>query len=143
MTIREVLQAIYERDQQLTPQAVVDELRPVGHPLHDRLTWDDSEAATAYRLLEARTLIRSVRVIYKEATDESAAERVRKFYAVRAPDGVSAYRTAEDIAEDPVTKELLLREMQRDIRALVRRYRQVEGFLDELAAVIPEVTAAA
>lgn len=52
----------------LTPDAVLQDARSPKSPLHDQFTWDDSEAATQWRLQQARELIRSVRV---EVTTET------------------------------------------------------------------------
>jgi hypothetical protein len=46
----------------LTAEQVVEQARDESSPLHAHLTWDDNEAAAKYRLIEARDLIRRVRV---------------------------------------------------------------------------------
>ena len=46
----------------LTPAAVVDAARDPTSPLHASFEWDNTEAAHQYRLDQARTLIRSVRI---------------------------------------------------------------------------------
>lgn len=46
----------------LTPEMVVRAAESVDSPLHDQFQWDDAKAGAAYRLDQARTLIRSVRV---------------------------------------------------------------------------------
>lgn len=65
LAIASALEAISRRAKGgvLTPQAVVEAARDPRSPLHDRFTWDDSEAANKQRLHEARTLIRSVKVV--------------------------------------------------------------------------------
>ena len=47
----------------LTAEAVVDAARDESSPMHDDFEWDDSKAAHEYRLVTARTLIRSIEVI--------------------------------------------------------------------------------
>lgn len=42
----------------LLPEKVVEAARPTNSPLHSRFEWDDSEAAQAYRIWQARQLIR-------------------------------------------------------------------------------------
>ena len=46
----------------LTPESVLKNAKSKSSPIHDRFTWDDTEAAVKLRLLEASMLIRSVRV---------------------------------------------------------------------------------
>jgi hypothetical protein len=48
----------------------VDEARPEDAVLHPVFTWDDPVAAEKYREIEARTLIKRVRVICPEPTQE-------------------------------------------------------------------------
>lgn len=52
----------------LTPDAVVEAASDPGSPLHDYFEWDDTEAARKYRLDQARTLIRVVRVDVQTTT---------------------------------------------------------------------------
>jgi hypothetical protein len=62
-TIQEALTAIAERNGgQLTPDVVVRAAKAKTSPLHSHFTWDDSEAARAYRLVQASFLIRKVKV---------------------------------------------------------------------------------
>jgi hypothetical protein len=59
--IREELQGLIE-DGLLNPETVVDRARNPNSSLHDHFTWDDTEAAAAFRIQEARALIKRVRV---------------------------------------------------------------------------------
>jgi hypothetical protein len=58
-----VLDAITKRDGALTPEALVDEARPLTSPAHKHFTWDDGLAAEAYRREEARHLIRGIVIV--------------------------------------------------------------------------------
>jgi len=126
--LRGQLQAIYDERGRLTPGIVVDTARDESHPLHARFEWDDQIAGEKYRLGQARELIRSVRVVYREATETEGARTVRAFHAVRDEQG-TAYRSAETIAESPLLTKILLQDMQREWKALLRRYGQFEEFL--------------
>jgi hypothetical protein len=66
----EELERIKHRDGTIVPEAVVDEARPDDAVLHPAFTWSDPVAAEKYRLIEARTLIKRVRVICPEPTQE-------------------------------------------------------------------------
>ena len=50
-------------DGTITAQAVVDDARDPSSPLHDHFEWDDDKAAHAFRINQARELIRSVRLV--------------------------------------------------------------------------------
>ena len=47
----------------IEPRVVVEESRPESAPLHPVFEWDDDKAAENYRTWQARSLIKSVRVI--------------------------------------------------------------------------------
>lgn len=70
----EELERIKQRDGTITAPAVVDEARPNDAVLHPAFTWDDPEAAEKYRLIEARTLIKRVRVICPEPVQEPVVQ---------------------------------------------------------------------
>lgn len=128
MSLRDQLQAIYDSRGELTPQAVVDEARAKSHPLHNRFEWDNKLAGEAWRRAQAQELIRSVKIVYREATEHDDARTTRAFHAVRRPGGAHSYEPAEKVAADPFSKQLLLRDMERDWMALKRRYEQFAEF---------------
>ena len=57
------LERIRQRDGVLRASVVVTEARPEESPIHEKFTWDDEKAADEYRLIEARSLIRTVVVV--------------------------------------------------------------------------------
>lgn len=62
-TVAAELSRIAERDGDLKPEAVVDESRPKNAPLHPAFEWHDKTAAEAWRVHQARNIIRSVVVV--------------------------------------------------------------------------------
>ncbi|MDP3767711.1 MAG: hypothetical protein Q8S13_06825, partial [Dehalococcoidia bacterium] len=52
----------------LRPEDVVAVAADAAHPLHGEFTWDDAQAAVLRRLDEARSLIRSCKVIITTST---------------------------------------------------------------------------
>lgn len=94
----------------LTPDAVLEDARSKKSPLHDQFEWNDGEAAHKYRLDQARTLIRSVRV---EVTTESRTVSVVRY--LRNPEvphkeqgyaDVAAIKGETDLARDALRTEL-------------------------------------
>lgn len=60
----------------IEPRVVVEESRPEAAPLHPVFEWDDDKAAENYRTWQARSLIKSVRVIeLRDGADFLAARR--------------------------------------------------------------------
>lgn len=135
MSLRDILQSIYDENGELTPELVVQQARAKDHPLHDRFDWDNKSAGDSWRKHQAAELIRSVKVVFREATENEEARTVRAFHAVRGPKG-HAYQPAEKVAEDPFTRQLVLNDMRRDWLALKRRY---EGFAEFIAMVTEDI----
>lgn len=128
-SLRDQIQAVYDKHGELTPEILVEEARPKDHPLHDRV-FDRpiSEAAEAYYRNRAQELIVSVRVVYKEADETSPQRSVRAFHAVQSEAGYR-YEPLERVVEDEFTRKLLLRDMEREWRQLLKRYQDLEEFL--------------
>ena len=73
------LDRIRETHGEITPQGVVDESRPSDAPLNPCFTWDDYEAAEAFRRVEARSIVKSVRVVYPDKeTSEPAYVHIKR-----------------------------------------------------------------
>ncbi len=133
-TLREELLAIRETVGKLTPQIVVEAARPPESPLHNRFEWDDGIAAEAFRRSQAAGLIRSVRVHYIPADDSLAPGTVRAFHAVKRPDVGHVYDPVEEVVDDPIQRSILLRDMERDWKALRKRWESFSEFWDTVRA---------
>jgi hypothetical protein len=144
VTLREVLQAVYERNGALTPEIVVEEARDgtdaVSQYLHDRLTWDNDDAAERWRLEEAQRLIQRAKVTYKPAEGNDLGS-VRAFWAVPRENGRS-YEPIEEIAADPVKSKIVLADAERAWRDLMARYGHLEEFLALVQADLREQASA-
>jgi hypothetical protein len=129
--LRSILTSWHEEAGELTPQIVVDKARPEGAPLHDRFEWDDGIAGEKYRLVQAQQIIRSVKIEYtSSATGEKRS--VRAFFSNREAGDPNrqGYRPTEEIVEDDLALKLLLRDLERDIAELKRRYGHLAEFAD-------------
>lgn len=127
--VREHLQAIYDQHGRLTPEIVVDAVRSKSHPLHAHV-FDRApkEAAAAWYRSRAHDLIKSVRVSYGP---EDSPRIVRAFHAVRISDQDSGftYEPVEKVASDEFLRSLVLRDMEREWKQLLKRYEDFEEFL--------------
>jgi hypothetical protein len=127
------LLAIREAHGRLTPDVVLDEARDPTHVLHTRFCWDDGEAAERYRLGQARNLIRSVKVTYQRPTGEKAS--VRQFVSIDRSDAAgpaTGYLPTEEVLADPLTRRILLRQMEREVGSLMARFEHMQEFRDLL-----------
>lgn len=128
--LRDALQALYDSHGMLTPTLVVDEARDPGHPLHSHFEWDDARAAEEYRLEQARGLIQKVKIVYRSPRGRSPERLVRAYHSVPDVERGRVYRSAEDIAEDPLLREMVLRDMERDWKQLKTRYEHFAEFAE-------------
>lgn len=76
------LKRIYERDGKIAPPVVVKESEGKEAPLHGAFTWDDSLAAQIQRENEARSLMRRIVVVHRDAHGDATTAPVRGFVAV-------------------------------------------------------------
>lgn len=131
--LRTILMDIRERRGSLTPQIVLDEARDPLHPLHHRFEWDDSLAAEKYRLLQAQKLLQ---VRYRAETGNGVRD-LRAFVVTRPepePNAVDAptseYTPIEEVAVDPVARQILLNQMRRDWKTFKERYQGMAEFME-------------
>ena len=89
----------------LTPSAVVESARDEGSPLHDKFEWDDGVAAEAWRLEQARRLIRTVKVVV-ETTERTlkTVQYVRHPDVDRSEQGYAAFDLAQQV--DAVIRQI-------------------------------------
>ena len=60
--VKKAIVELETRQGTLSSQVVVDEARDISSPLHPFFQWDDSIAAEAYRIQQAESLIRRVKI---------------------------------------------------------------------------------
>lgn len=131
MDLREALQFVYDQHGDLTPSLVVQVAREdageAATVLRGRLEWDDAKAGEAWRRAQAHQLIRSVRVVYREGTDDAPEKSIRAFHAVRNESG-HGYVPAEKVADDPFTRKLVLADMEREWKQMKARWSDFKEF---------------
>lgn len=129
--LREHLQEVYDQQGSLTPALVVAAATPEASPLHHRFEWDDKAAGHQYRLVQARELIRSVTVVYRE-TAEGEEVRTRAFVTTYQADQADSggYVPTEQAMADPLIAALVLRAFERDLAALRRSYSHLSEYRD-------------
>lgn len=123
----------------LNPEAVVEAARPDDHPLHDRFTWDDTEAARQHRISEARNVIRSVRLI--DAGHPEAPRSLRAYVNLRANTGPGGYVPVANVVLDDALRQVVLDQMRREWLNFRRRYQDMSEFaamvLESMAEELP------
>jgi hypothetical protein len=124
-TLLDHLQAIRDEHGTLTPALVVEAAANPDHPLHNRFEWDDTAAAQQWRLTQASSLLRVV----KMPASESGPRDLRAFVAVKGADTHRAdYVPTGEALADTFTRQLVLRDMEREWKTLRRRYAHMSEF---------------
>lgn len=147
MSLREEMDKVYEQYGKLRPPLVIAYAREhEDSELHQRLFVDlnDEKAAETGRLYAARQLIRSVRVTYRRPKDKGGDRSVRYWQPVRRDDSGQEYdfEPVEKVAADPVAKEIVRRELERDWQQLKKRAEEFALYADFMAMVNADLEAA-
>jgi hypothetical protein len=119
-----------EREGRLTPEAVLEEARKKDSPLREHFTWDNKVAGDRLRLIEARTLIRTVKieVIHREIP-------LNVVHFVRDPEE-ERYRDITRIRpnEEEVARRVVIEEMSKVSRA-AKRARSIAAILGDITDI--------
>lgn len=130
------LRSLEHENGRLLPADVVEDARDPDSPLHSHFEWDDSEAATKYRLQQAGAIIRSVKL---EITVRDVPLSVVGY--VRDPEldtKTAGYRNVVNLrTEEDSARATIIDEMKRVSNA-VRRAKSlaaVLGFVEDIEAI--------
>jgi hypothetical protein len=114
----ETLVALETQHGQLQPELVVEEARDPASPLHPYFLWDDEAAGHAWRVEQARQLIRSVRV--EITVQRRTINAVQYVHDQRVQTRESMYVNIEHVTEDSLIQETLDDEFERISGAIER-----------------------
>lgn len=122
-----------ENGGELRPQDVVAAARAKTHPLHAHFEWNDKAAADAYRIDQARALIRIVRVDVEEDK-----EPVRAFFSVK-DEGRQRYQPVEKVLNSASMQLSLLKMARRDLESFKTRYAAIRELMEPIADAISKI----
>jgi hypothetical protein len=95
--VEELTQLAFKNGGCLRPEIVVQEARRKTSPLHGCFEWDDREAASEYRLWQARELLAQYWVV-----DTVSQEKVRLLLSLTSDRPAKAgYRFSKDVLANP------------------------------------------
>lgn len=113
------------------PHQIVDAARNKSSFFHQFFEWDDTKAADAYRVQQARALIASVRIIVSD-DDPDAMPRARAFYSV-SQHRVRGYHDVEAIRGSSDLQRRLLDQVDRELQQIVDRHLAVRSIAPIIA----------
>lgn len=116
----------------LTPEAVVSAAKMKSSPLHDKFCWNDSAAAHAHRLWQARQLLRVV-VMYIGPPDDRS--RTQVFVSLTTDRGGAGYREIEAVLSNKEYREQLLADALEELRRFQVKYSALKELARVFAAI--------
>jgi len=127
------LSALQEAQGGLTPDAVVADAADPDSPLHEAFEWDDAVAGAAYRLTQARYVLRSLVVSTESVND---GRPIRYFVNVEGEkDEPATYRPLEDVLSDAVLRRTVIARALKELDAWQRRYDEMVEFASLVSAI--------
>jgi hypothetical protein len=129
------LQKIADKyDGRLNPEIVPDEAVAKSHPLHRHFEWDDALAGRAYRVQQARQLIRLIRV----EPEDPDVEPPRAFLSIHS-EGRTSYRALDSVRRSSDYQMILLRSARRDLESFRERYSGFRELFQDIDKVISRI----
>jgi len=122
--IEEELLKLHDEKGALVADDVLERATSLTNPLHAYFEWDDTVAGHEYRLVQARQLIRRVRIEVPAKRHPDRTEHLRAY--VKVPG--ASWRHIDDVANDPVTVKLVLNQMRRDWLNMKKKYEDYAEF---------------
>ncbi len=112
--ISKELTRLYNRDGFLKPSIVVAEAKPVTSPLHNVFEWNDKKAGAAYRLDQARRVIRSTPIEY--AGEQAEMVHIQ----VTTPDQEGVYKPVPAVVNVQSDFDAALGELTQNVMGVQR-----------------------
>ena len=107
---------------------IVDAAKSKRSPLHREFEWDDTKAASLYRCEQARLMLRSIEVVYKEmpSTPVRSYNVVTSATSNEETGKKKCYKSTEDILSDPELRMELLSTAFAELRRFQRRFHGLQ-----------------
>lgn len=130
--LRQILKK--NKKQKLLPVAVVNEARDPESPLHRYFEWDDSKAAHAHRLDQARHLIASIEIISDDKSDPRPA------FVSLASDRISGgYRDVNHVMSSAELRREMMATALGELKAIQARYDRLADLVKVIKPAVLKV----
>ena len=106
----------------LRPEDVVAFARDERTALHSAFMWDDTRAAQAYRLWQARMVIR----VCVTVRDDVKGPPIRAYVSLQEDRGKEGYRLLTDVMSDAERRESLMAQALAELQMWQTKYRQLK-----------------
>lgn len=110
-----------------TPEQVVEAAQPAKSPIHGDFTWEDSEAATKYRLYEARRMIGAVMLVEERESEQLTSRAYHHVITRNFPERKSGYVGERVVWASPELSGQVIERAKRELTAWNARYSAYSG----------------
>lgn len=120
--VGKILEQIEDRNGIVTREALLIEASGKDSPIHDLFTWNDTEAAQKYRLMQAGDIIRHISVVITESADKP----VRAFVNVNVDESSQVdgwYMNTKKAMQDKECRMIVLRRAKRELELFKAKYQ--------------------
>lgn len=139
--VGEEIEKLSQGDAGCKPEQVVESARNEASPLHPLFTWDDSEAASKYRLHEARNVVNALKVtVMVQDREVNAPAFVSVGHTSENHERGEGYRPVMVVVQDEQFANEAKAEALSRLRALRQRYASL-GDLSPVWEAIDQVAA--
>lgn len=126
------LTQLEQKSGEVTPEAVLADATRKTSPLHRFFEWDDTKAASAHRLDQARYLIRSIKVVITNE-EGTAPTKIRAFVKV-VTDTTQGFRGISSVMSDAEMRAQVIARAMKELGDWTERYRTFAEFGDVMKA---------
>ncbi len=131
----EAMEEIRAKNKGLTDDALVLAAKPKSHVLHNFFEWSDDKAAVEYRRMQARQLMRSFEVVYKEMPETRV--RAYQVQTKSRPGDVqrTVYSTTEEVMNNPESRDRLIASAIKaamEFRNRFKHLHELEGIIESI-----------
>ena len=108
-----------------TPQQILDKARDSNTELHKCFTWDDTEAAEKWRITEARSVVRNLKIIEVKPDKEPEPTTIRVFYKT---DNSGGYKPTKLILKKPDEYKTLVERCRSELLAVKQKFQNISEY---------------
>jgi hypothetical protein len=126
--LRELKEISAKRDGRLLATDVVAYAKNPKTALHSQFEWDDTEAARAFRIEQARRLIRITVTLIKTPTKEESVRAFVSLSSDRTQGG--GYRDIEAVLSSKTMREQLLADAMAELEVFRLKYKHVKELVE-------------
>ncbi len=116
---------ICEELESATPQQILEKARDSNTELHKCFTWDDTEAAEKWRIQEARTIVRNLKIIEQKPDKQPEPTTIRVFYKT---DNESGYKPTKLILKKPDEYKSLVERCRSELLAIKQKFNSISEY---------------